>query len=96
LFGPDGKLFTPLLLTGELRAYDLTNNTFTTIIAAGDGLINPFFMTFGQTNPSTLAFEGMGTAVLTGTTAIPEPASVALVGLGVLAIFGCVGTGRRR
>jgi hypothetical protein len=96
LFGPDGKLFTPLLQTGELRAYDLTNNTFTTIIAAGDGLINPFFMTFGQTNPSTLAFEGMGTAVLTGTTAIPEPASVALVGLGVLAIFGCVGTGRRR
>ena len=94
LFGPNGKLFVPITNTGEVRAYDVTDDSFMTFIAAGTDLINPLFMTFGQTNPSTLAYEGMAAAV--GAIAVPEPASIALAGLGMLAVFTCAGTARRR
>ena len=96
LFGPDGKLFAPMLQTGEVRAYDVTTDTYTTFIAAGTDLINPFFMTFGQTNPSTLAYEGMAAARLSAGTAVPEPASVVLAGLAFLACSRCAGAARRR
>jgi DNA-binding beta-propeller fold protein YncE len=58
LFGPDGNLFVPISNTGEVRRYDLSGEepTYTTFIGPGI-LTNPTFLTFGQTNPSTLAYE---------------------------------------
>ena len=79
--------------TGEVRAYDVDDRHYTTFIAAGGpDLINPFFMTFGQTNPSTLAYGGIS-ADIGRRRSIPEPASVVLAGL---ALFACLGTARRR
>jgi hypothetical protein len=92
LFGPGGKLFAPLLQTGEVRAYDVMTGDYEVFIEPGTDLINPFFMTFGQTNPSTLAYGGM----MGGGVAVPEPASVALAGLGVLGLLASAGTARRR
>jgi sugar lactone lactonase YvrE len=84
LFGPEGKLYAPMLQTGEVRAYDVTTGSYTTFIPAGTELFNPFFMTFGQTDPSTLAYGGGGAGLSASTLVVPEPASVALAS-------GCVG-----
>jgi glucose/arabinose dehydrogenase len=92
LFGPDGKLFVPMTSSGEVRAYNTpTTGDFSTFISAGTDLINPFYMTFGQTNPSTLAYGGTG-----GGAAVPEPTSVLLAGLGILGLVASAGMARRR
>jgi sugar lactone lactonase YvrE len=83
LFGPEGKLYAPMLQTGEVRAYDVTTGSYTTFIEAGTELINPFFMTFGETDPSTLAYGGGGAI------AVPEPASIVFVSLVCLGFVGC-------
>jgi DNA-binding beta-propeller fold protein YncE len=64
LFGPDGHLFVPISGngpdTGAVRSYDVTTKTFTNFIqpnADGGPLIVPFYLTFGQTNPATLAYN---------------------------------------
>jgi len=56
LFGPDGKLYVPMSQTGEVRRYDVNTGTYSDFIAAGGPLVNPWFLTFGQTNPTTLAY----------------------------------------
>ncbi len=93
LFGPDGKLFVPMTSTGEVRRYNTpTTGDYTSFIAAGGpDLIQPWYLTFGLTNPSTLAYEGMAAGMSAG--AIPEPSTVVLAGLALLA---CVGNARRR
>jgi DNA-binding beta-propeller fold protein YncE len=96
LFGPDGKLYTPMLQTGEVRAYDVSTDDYTTFIAGGTDLINPFFMTFGGTNPSTLAYEGAGAGLGAGAIAIPEPSSLAMAVLVVVSLAGWAGARRRR
>jgi DNA-binding beta-propeller fold protein YncE len=93
LFGPDGKLYAPMLQTGEVRAYDVSTDQYTTFVAAGTDLINPFFMTFGGTNPSTLAYESGGAGLGAGAIAVPEPSSVAMA---VSALVGLVGCARAR
>jgi len=56
LFGPDGKLFVPINNTGEVRKYDVNTKTYVSFVAAGGQLGTPWFLTFGKTNPSTLAY----------------------------------------
>src|SRR5262249_28399165 len=50
-------LFVPITSTGEVRRYDVTTQTYHTFIAAGGPLVQPWLLTFGKTNPSTLAYD---------------------------------------
>jgi DNA-binding beta-propeller fold protein YncE len=65
LFGPDvtgdgqQDLFVPISNTGEVRAYDLSGEEPTTFIEPGI-LENPTFLTFCNTNPSTLTYGDAG------------------------------------
>jgi len=58
LFGPGGKLFVPIAETGEVRRYDVSTNqyTYTSFVPAGGPLVNPWYLTFGTTDPATLAY----------------------------------------
>jgi WD40 repeat protein len=62
-FGPDGKLFLPLTSgadIGSVREYDVHTHTFTVFVpsaASGGPLVSPWYLTFGETDPSTLAYE---------------------------------------
>jgi len=65
LFGPGGRLFVPINGngpdTGSVRSYDVTMKTFPfqTIVpsaVSGGQLGQPWYLTFGKTNPSTLAY----------------------------------------
>jgi hypothetical protein len=56
LFGPKGKLFVPIFTTGEVRSYDVSTKTFSSFVPAPTHLVNPFGLTFGRTNPVTLAY----------------------------------------
>jgi hypothetical protein len=67
LFGPDGDLFVPISggsadHAGSVRIYDVTNpETYTVFVPAtsdGGPLVNPRYLTFGLTDPATLAYEG--------------------------------------
>jgi sugar lactone lactonase YvrE len=59
LFGPEGDLFVPLTSSGVVRRYRASTGfaTFTEIPRKGNSLKQPYFLTFGDTNPSTLAYE---------------------------------------
>jgi hypothetical protein len=63
LFGPSGILYVPIqtsLNLGEVRRY--TYNvpakmwTFDLFVPRGGPLIAPFYLTFGRTDPATLAY----------------------------------------
>jgi len=60
LFGPGGKLFVPITGngpdTGAVRSYDVAARTFTNFEAPGT-LDSPWYLTFGQTDPATLAYR---------------------------------------
>jgi hypothetical protein len=63
LFGPGGKLFAPIQGngpdTGEVRRYDVRAGTFDVFVpphALGGPLGNPFYLTFGLTNPFTFSY----------------------------------------
>jgi sugar lactone lactonase YvrE len=56
LFGPDGKLYVPMSNTGEVRRYDVNTGTYTSFIAPGGPLKNPWFLTFGNTDSATLGY----------------------------------------
>jgi hypothetical protein len=74
LFGPLGDLFVPITgpsppagqsftgnFTGEVRRYNVQNNSFTVFVKSvksGGPLGPPFYLTFGNTDPGTLAYEG--------------------------------------
>jgi hypothetical protein len=63
LFGPGGRLFVPINGngpdTGSVRSYDVTTKTFdvTVFVPSGGPLGQPWYLTFGKTNPSTLNYE---------------------------------------
>lgn len=63
LFGPGGKLFVPISGlgpdTGSVRRYDVSTKLFDAFVPAsalGGPLELPWYLTFGKTNPSTLAY----------------------------------------
>jgi sugar lactone lactonase YvrE len=62
LFGPGGYLFVPITgvapNAGAVRRYDVSTKTFTNFIAPSpEGpLGTPYGLTFGKTNPTTLAY----------------------------------------
>ena len=70
LFGPDERLFVPIYNTGEVRSYFKDNDDetwyshengawkFYPFIRSGGSLIQPKFLTFGRTDPSTLQYCG--------------------------------------
>ena len=60
LFGPGGKLFVAISgndAAGQIRAYDVETGTFE-VFATATGSPPLWYLTFGKTNPSTLAYEG--------------------------------------
>jgi DNA-binding beta-propeller fold protein YncE len=65
LFGPEGYLFVPISGngpdTGAVRRYDVgtkASANFVSPNASGDPLGAPWYLTFGNTDPATLAHEG--------------------------------------
>ena len=60
LFGPGGSLYVPISGngpdTGAVRRYDVKTQTFTNFVAPGGPLGSGWYLTFGKTNPSTLAY----------------------------------------
>ena len=70
LFGPNGALYVPIenrqlsdlqagverVVSGEIRRYDLTTNRYDTLVAPGGPLKDPWFITFENTDPATLAY----------------------------------------
>jgi hypothetical protein len=65
LFGPSGRLFVPITggdssTVGSVRRYNVKNKAFNLFIppaSAGGQLQEPWFLTFGDTNPGTLAYK---------------------------------------
>jgi DNA-binding beta-propeller fold protein YncE len=62
LFGPNGCLFVPISNTGEVRRYNVGGTCsaslpFESFISAGGSLKQPWFLTFGSTNPKTLVYQ---------------------------------------
>lgn len=67
LFGPGGDLFVPITMeppnAGEVRRYDVETKTYDVFVpsaAAGGPLGIPLYLTFGDTDPATLAYKGQG------------------------------------
>ncbi|TBW13274.1 hypothetical protein E0E50_00045 [Azotobacter chroococcum subsp. isscasi] len=61
LFGPEGRLFVPVInpadVTGAVRRYDVAAKTFEVFTDfASSKLRMPWYLTFGTTNPATLAY----------------------------------------
>jgi hypothetical protein len=67
LFGPGGRLFVPIngsdpTTTGSVRSYNVVTKTFDVPVfvppaVSGGPLGQPWYLTFGKTNPSTLNYE---------------------------------------
>jgi DNA-binding beta-propeller fold protein YncE len=56
-FGPGGQLFVPITADGSIRSYDVATHNYTVFVAAGGALAQPLYLTFGQTNAATLAYD---------------------------------------
>jgi hypothetical protein len=58
LFGPGGKLFAPITSTGAVRSYDVSDENFGSFVNfESPGTLGfPWYLTFGQTDPATLAY----------------------------------------
>lgn len=60
VFGPKGKLYVPIsgngADSGSVRRYNVNSKTYDVFIAAGGSLIAPWYLTFGKTDPATLAY----------------------------------------
>jgi DNA-binding beta-propeller fold protein YncE len=63
LFGPKDCLFVPIYDTGEVRRYNVGLGTcdagspYDVLVPAGGPLIQPWFVTFGNTDSQTLEYE---------------------------------------
>jgi DNA-binding beta-propeller fold protein YncE len=62
LFGSQGSLFVPIYYPatdkGEVRKYNVANDKYDSFVKVGETSKNPWFLTFGKTDPSTLAYRG--------------------------------------
>jgi hypothetical protein len=77
-FGPGGQLFVPITADGSIRSYDVATHGYTVFVAAGGALVQPLYLTFGQTNPATLAYDTRpGAQTSAGTPAAAQPAAPA-------------------
>jgi hypothetical protein len=60
LFGPGGRLFVPIsggeMDTGAVRAYNVSTKVFDYVAPPGGPLAAPWYLTFGKTDPGTLAY----------------------------------------
>lgn len=56
LFGPGGLLYIPITNTGAVRTYSVSTMTFVNFVPPGGPLHAGWGLTFGQTNPDTLAY----------------------------------------
>ena len=58
LFGPGGRLFAPITSTGAVRSYDVSDENFGSFVNfESPGTLGfPWYLTFGQTDPATLAY----------------------------------------
>ena len=56
IFGPNNRMFVPDVDTGQIRAYNLTTKTFSNFISAGGVLLNPWYLSFGLTDPESLEY----------------------------------------
>src|SRR5262249_7541878 len=84
-FGPGGKLFVPITGngpdSGSIRSYDVSTKkpSYTVLVASaaeGGPLGQPWYLTFGQTNPATLAYDAKpGAETSAGTPAGTQAAS---------------------
>jgi hypothetical protein len=86
LFGPGGKLFVPITGsgpdTGEVRRYDVSTGTFDVFVppnASGGPLGMPWYLTFGNTDPVTLDYDGPSSSAIAGRAAAPAIARVTSV-----------------
>jgi hypothetical protein len=57
LFGPKKRLFVPMNNTGEVRRYNVESKAYDIFIPAGGKLVSPWYMSFGETDPSTLEYD---------------------------------------
>lgn len=57
LFGPGGRLFVPINNTGEVRRYNVATGTYDVFVPASGPLGQPWYLTFGQTDPATLSYS---------------------------------------
>ncbi len=61
LFGPEGRLFVPITNTGEVRRYEVASKNFAVFVPSSVSrgpLQEPWYLTFGQTDPKTLKYLG--------------------------------------
>lgn len=56
VFGPGNLLFIPDVDTGQVRKYNVATKVFSNFIPAGGQLINPWYMSFGLTDPESLEY----------------------------------------
>jgi hypothetical protein len=71
-FGPKGDLFVPISGTGPdtgaVRRYNVSTGTYTNFVAPGGPLGSPWYLTFGKTDPATLAYKSKpGDSLIAGT-----------------------------
>ncbi len=45
---------------GQVRRYDVTTKLFNLLVPAGASLVQPFYLTFGKTDPGTLRYRDPG------------------------------------
>jgi hypothetical protein len=57
IFGPGGKLFVPIQTAGIIRKYDVQTRSYEEFPKIPDSQLL-WYITFGKTNPGTLAYEG--------------------------------------
>ena len=56
VFGPGGRLFVGMSIAGEVRAYDPLSKGYISLVKPGGTLSQPWYLIFGRTDPSTLAY----------------------------------------